>query len=84
MELTVLRSFRDNYIKSLPNGPQIINDYYKIAPGIIKKIEENTNPEDMYNHIFGIITECVELIQNNECEKALSKYSDMVNSYQAA
>jgi len=79
-ELTTLRSFRDKYIKSLPNGVEIIDNYYKIAPEIIEKINKGSNSEDTYEYVFGVVTKCVELIQRNENEKALSEYVDMVNT----
>lgn len=35
-ELTVLRGFRDNYLKNRENGAQDIADYYRNAPQIVR------------------------------------------------
>jgi len=37
--LPQLRSFRDNYLKSMPGGQSIIKSYYSASPGIIKFLQ---------------------------------------------
>jgi hypothetical protein len=38
-ELTLLRRFRDTYMRGLRDGPEMIRDYYSHAPKIVRAIE---------------------------------------------
>lgn len=80
-ELTTLRSFRDTYLKSLPEGEKEIEEYYKTAPTIVDHINASDNPGKVYDDIYNsVIVPCVELIKNGDNEAAHCKYRDMVTS----
>ncbi|MDE6275050.1 MAG: hypothetical protein K2M75_00780 [Clostridia bacterium] len=82
-ELTMLRSFRDNYMSGISNAEQLIKEYYEIAPKIVKKINESQNKEAHYAYIYGVIQICLTLIKNGNNEGALSEYKSMVHKLKA-
>ena len=76
--LNTLRKFRDTYMKNKDNGDAEINDYYKYAPVIVKKIDASPNKSLIYKELFDkYIKPCFELI-NKKCYKmAYLLYSEM-------
>lgn len=76
-ELTMLRRFRDDYICNLPNGRQLVEEYYKHAPEIVDKINLSDNKNDIYDVIYSKIIECIEYINNNQNTNALGVYTAM-------
>lgn len=83
-ELTTLREFRDKYVKSLSNGAELIEEYYKIAPGLIKAIDESKTPDEFYDYIFSVIDLCVDLINSDRNEIALAEYIHMIGKVKKA
>lgn len=79
-QLEILRKFRDNYLKQLPNGGELVAEYYKLAPKIIEAINESTEKEVILTDMLEQINEAVSAIKKNENHKALNIYSDMFNS----
>lgn len=77
-ELTTLRRYRDEFLKSTSSGQQLVNEYYLIAPKIVKKINDSENRDEYYQYIFSIVNKCVKLIENNEYEKTKDEYMNMV------
>ena len=75
--LSVLRSFRDEYMKSLPSGNKMVAEYYEIAPLIVKAIEQSSEKMQAYEEIYNVITNCVSLIQQEEKNEALEQYKSM-------
>ncbi|MGQ9469299.1 MAG: hypothetical protein ACUVTD_05675 [Nitrososphaerales archaeon] len=51
-QLNSLRAFRDTYIKNLPNGEEILREYYRIAPRIIAHIDQGENPKKTYLDLY--------------------------------
>ncbi|HET9181234.1 MAG TPA: hypothetical protein VFP59_03800 [Candidatus Angelobacter sp.] len=77
-ELTVLRAFRDGYMRSLPDGPGMIRQYYETAPALVQAIDCRPDKKDIYDEIYAVIRSCVEAIHNNEPALALNNYRSMV------
>lgn len=78
-ELTVLRAFRDGYMKSLPQGQADICEYYHIAPPIVAKIHELPNAKEIFGQLYeGLIAPCVLLIQNGYNHAAYSLYKGTI------
>ena len=66
-ELTVLRNFRDTYMKSLPGGEADIQEYYRIAPGIVSAIDRREDAADIWKHVYkDLIQECVKQIRSGD------------------
>lgn len=82
-ELTVLRGFRDGYMKSLYGGEDLIKEYYEVAPTIVEKINESREKDKYYKYINGIIDKCVGLIGSEKNESALDEYTKMVHKLKA-
>ena len=81
-ELTKLRAFRDGYIMGLADGKQLVDEYYTIAPSIVKKIDESQDRDKHYAYIYDTITKCLASIDEGDNEKALALYKAMVVALQ--
>ena len=77
-ELTLLRKFRDEYMKKTEEGNALVEQYYEIAPGIVTKIDARADKAEIYEKIYKNILLCVEKIEANEYEQTFKLYSDMV------
>ncbi len=76
-ELTTLRAFRDNHLKKTAEGSALVEEYYKVAPKIVEKIEASGKQKEYYEYIYGVVTECVACIENGDSDGALARYRDM-------
>jgi len=74
-ELTVLRRFRDGYMRRLPQGPQLIQDYYQHAPRVVRAIEEQGRGEVEWPNVYAMVQRAVGLIEAGRNEEALDLYS---------
>lgn len=78
-ELTVLRNFRDSYLKNTENGPADICEYYHIAPKIVEKIKQSSNSIAIFTEIYEqLVVPCVKFTEDNEFEKAYLHYKNYV------
>lgn len=77
-ELTALRKFRDTYMISTEKGSELVEEYYKIAPKIVEKIDASDKKELYYRYINAVIDKCVILIEQGENELTLNEYKNMV------
>ncbi len=83
-ELTVLRSFRDIYMKGTETGSADICEYYHTAPIIVKNIKQLPNSMDIFEEIYNeLVVPCVALIDNNLNEEAYRKYKAYVQKLQS-
>ncbi|HIT88855.1 MAG TPA: hypothetical protein IAC41_00330 [Candidatus Merdenecus merdavium] len=83
-ELNVLRSYRDEYLLKDEMGKQLVEEYYDIAPTIVKRISMRSNAKEIYTKILNkYITPCIFLIEQNELEKSKDLYQEMVRNLQA-
>ena len=80
-ELTVLRHFRDNYMKNNNEMNAEIEEYYEIAPIICQNIENEPNSQEIYENIYEKwLKSAVLAVDNGENEQAHDIYKDMVLS----
>ena len=77
-ELTVLRAFRDGYLKKTADGERLIKEYYEIAPKIVESINNSGEKERYFAYIYGVITKCVALLSEGNDEQTLAEYKAMV------
>lgn len=82
-ELTKLRAFRDNYMKSSEQGKKLVEEYYRIAPKIVEKINASENKNQYYEDIYQTILLCIAAIDGGDNEKTLKLYKQMVEKYKA-
>ncbi|MEM4282829.1 MAG: CFI-box-CTERM domain-containing protein [Candidatus Woesearchaeota archaeon] len=70
-ELKAFRTFRDTYVRSLPNGDALISEYYTIAPRIIKAINREANAQEIYEQLYKqLVLRTVELISAGNYKEA--------------
>lgn len=82
-ELSILRSFRDGYLSSLPGGREEVAEYYFIAPQIVAAIKDRANAPAIFNSIYEkLVRPCVEMIERGENENAHKLYRDSVRQLQ--
>lgn len=78
-ELTVLRSYRDDYLMQTDQGNELIRIYYDVAPTIVKHINRENNCERIYKEIWEkYLSPCIKLIENNENAECELLYETMV------
>ena len=76
-ELTILRDFRDDYMKTTERI-HLVEEYYATAPLIVEEINKSPNKEKYYQEIFSTIIKCLSLIRENKNEETLQEYQTMV------
>ncbi len=73
-ELTVLRWFRDNFVKE-----EDIKHYYAVAPLIVETINKEEKADIVYDYIYdNIVDYCVSEIEQGNYDKAYSRYKNSV------
>ena len=79
-ELMMLRRYRDGYLLQTEEGQNLVNEYYNIAPTIVKRIEQKTDAYDIYDYIWKNYLEgCIHMIEADQLEECRDKYTDMVH-----
>lgn len=74
-ELTVLRTFRDNWLRKQPCGECEIAEYYAKAPQIVAKINASDNADHIWDTLYHIlILPCVQYIHAGQMEAAHTLY----------
>lgn len=78
-ELNTLRDYRDSYLLSTDEGREIVQEYYNIAPTIVKRIDKKAEADEIYENIWKTyLSPCITMIENGENEKCRDLYSSMV------
>jgi hypothetical protein len=77
-ELTVLRRFRDGYLRRRRDGEEQIAEYYCIAPAIVAAIAARPDAARVFERLFAEIQDCVRLIKDRRHEAALHRYASLV------
>ena len=81
LELTILRDLRDNYVKKLPKGEEIVREYYKTAPKIVREIKKLSNSKSIFSHLYDdVVLKVVNLYQNEKKHDAFKIYLESVNT----
>lgn len=84
MELETLRHYRDSWLRKQPDGPQLIEEYYAIAPDIVRAMQASDK--------FGLYCEklwaeyiepCIDMINERKFEACKKHYINMVRYVQA-
>ena len=76
-ELSVMRRFRDDYVAKLPNGNELISEYYQTAPAIVSRIKASSDKAQVLSGIYVKLRTIVELVKAGNNIKAANKYSEM-------
>lgn len=82
-ELTAFRNFRDGYLQSCPDGTDLIEEYYRIAPDIVLEIEKSADPSARYAEIRrDYLQPCYEDLQADRLQACKLRYTQMVRTLQ--
>ncbi len=80
-ELTTFRKFRDEFLTKEFDGKFLIEEYYKIAPTIVKNINSRDDADEIYKKIWDkYLKDCLKLIERGEMKKCKNKYVEMVQN----
>lgn len=78
IELTILRNYRDNWLRSQPDGADLIDEYYNIAPLIVSQMKQSEfYPEYCEKLLSQYITPCLRLIAEQKYNECKELYSEM-------
>lgn len=83
-ELQTMRKFRDEWLAFQPGGQELIERYYEIAPGIVKRLKASP----LYAYYCKCLWDeylsvCLEMISRGEYEECRKHYTEMVERYSA-
>ncbi len=82
-ELTLLREFRDGYLAGRPGGEKLIEEYYDVAPSIVKHIDQQPDSLEIYHFIWDTyLKPCIEMIEDGKLKECTDLYTDMVHAMQ--
>lgn len=77
-QLKTLRNFRDNYLKNQKEGGALVQEYYSLAPILVKLLNRDSKKEKLFEGIFQQINLACDLIEKDENEKAKALYINVV------
>lgn len=78
-ELTKFREFRDTFLMLEPDGRDLIQEYYAIAPKIVEKIDSLTDATKIYQGIYNeYLKKCLDFIECNQMVACKQLYVSMV------
>ena len=78
-ELTVLRQFRETYLRAQPSGAEEIAEYYFVAPQIVSAIKKRADAHAIFGAIYEkLVAPCVAMIERGENEAAHQLYRQTV------
>jgi hypothetical protein len=83
-ELTILRQFRDDVLKASPEGLALVDEYYRIAPALVDKINASAEKDKIYHEIYRMILLCIHAIEGKEHNDATRLYRQMVEYVMSA
>jgi hypothetical protein len=83
-ELQTLRRFRDEWLAFQPGGQALIERYYEIAPGIVRRLKSSP----LYAHYCEALWQeylapCLDMIRRGEPEACKQRYTEMVERFDA-
>jgi hypothetical protein len=78
-ELETLRKFRDSYLSTTEELRGLVKEYYEIAPKLVEKINELADKSTIYGNIKNQIDDAITQIENDQNDKAVHTYMNMVN-----
>ncbi|MCM1388340.1 MAG: hypothetical protein NC231_13510 [Bacillus sp. (in: Bacteria)] len=79
-EIMLMKKYRDEYIEQQPDGEALIEEYYDIAPTIVKRIAKESSPEEKYRYLWEhYLQYCVAMIEAGQYRECLETYTAMMN-----
>lgn len=84
-EIVLMKRFRDGYFSRSEEGKRLIEEYYDIAPTIVKRIAREADSGEKYLYLWNTyIKKCVDLIAAEENEQCGRLYRAMMSELKEA
>ncbi len=78
-ELMAFRKYRDETLLNTQMGKALVEEYYRIAPGIVECIQNDPKRDEIYQHLFiHYIAPGYELLSKGEGDMAQELYCEAV------
>lgn len=78
-ELRLIKEFRDGYLSSTKEGQALIEEYYDIAPTLVKRIEKDAEAHEKYMWLWNTyLAPCVAYIKSGQPESCKETYCNMM------
>lgn len=78
-ELRLLKNYRDQYLDTTPEGHALVEEYYNIAPTIVKRIDRQPDRSRIYGQIYrDYLLPCIRKIEERDYEACGAGYEKMV------
>lgn len=78
-ELKTLKDYRDQYMEKTPEGHALVDEYYDIAPTIVKRMERQPNRDQLYKELYEqYLVPCIHEIEAGKYEECCKRYEEMV------
>ena len=66
-------------MEATPEGRAMVDEYYDIAPTIVKRIEKDADSRKVYQELYeDYLVPCIHLIQDGQYEACRDTYQEMV------
>ena len=79
-ELNLLRDYRDTFLLTDPYGEEKVDEYYDVAPSIVKHIDAREDAQEIYLGIYqDYIAPCIGMIEAGENDRCKEHYIGMVD-----
>ena len=83
-ELQLIKDFRDGYLSSTEEGQALIEEYYDIAPTLVKRIARDERAQEKYVWLWNTyLAPCVAYIRSGELENCKETYCNMMEELRA-
>ena len=79
-QLRALRNFRDAHLLCTARGRALIDQYYIIAPLLLRRIQQRPDSREILSATFHCIADIVSLIEREEDDAAIAGYTALINS----
>lgn len=78
-ELRLIKDFRDGYLASTDEGRDLIDEYYDIAPTLVKRIAKDARAHEKYVWLWNTyLAPCVACIKSGQPESCRETYCAMM------
>lgn len=78
-ELQLLKDYRDHYLDITPQGHALVEEYYNIAPTIVKRINRQPDRSRVYQRLYeDYLLPCIRCIEAKDYEACMVGYREMV------
>ncbi len=79
-ELSLLRGLRDNYLLTILEGQELVDEYYRITSSIVNNIDNMADRREFYVYLYETyLRTIIALIEKESFEEAVDVYRKMVN-----